>query len=136
MGKADTLLFVENNRISSYIDKEICKEVDLTQNTVVVEGGIKAIEFINNWRIKSKSQNADFPLVVFLEPQVPELNAPEILKFVQDEEWKNQKEVKIFVLASNLNQRVKSELKGFNVLGFIEKPLTVEKLKVALKKLN
>lgn len=136
MRKQATYLFVENNSISSYIDKEICKDFELIKKPEVVEGGLQAVKFLESWCSKPQDQKESHSLVVFLEAHISELSAPEILNVVQKKKVASKKGLHFFIMSSHIDKRVRSEFNDFDIIGYIEKPLTPEKLESALQKLN
>lgn len=128
--KISSVLLVDDDNINNFINERLIKKLSFTENISVVTNGQEALDFINQ-KIKSK---AALPELILLDINMPVMDGFEFI-----EQYRNipdKGKTNIIVLTTSTNDKDLHRVSDAKeVSGFINKPLTEEKLKNAISKL-
>jgi len=128
MKKLENVILVDDNTLSNYVTELILKQHNPDVLVEIQENGLEAIPFIE--QLKNKKT-----YVMLLDINMPKMNGVDFLDWYQSNDF--NKEVKIVMFTTSIRQEdIKPCLAYEAVMGHIEKPLSLEKIKNLLEKLN
>ena len=129
--RIDSVLLVDDDKINNFINERLIKKLSFADNITVVTNGQEALDFIN---LKIKAQSA-LPELILLDINMPVMDGFEFI-----EQYRNIGEkgrTNIIVLTTSTNDKDLHRVsEAKEVSGFINKPLTEEKLKNAISQLT
>jgi CheY-like chemotaxis protein len=122
----DTIFLVDDDPINNLINKRLLGKVEIAKNIVEFIEGEAALE-------KLKEFDPNQSILIFLDINMPVLNGWEFLEKYQ--EIHANRCDKIVILSSSIDYQDRLKSQGYkSVTGFLEKPLTLEKIRVQLEK--
>lgn len=126
--KIETVLLVDDDSITNFINARLIKKLDITEDIRISMNGQEALSYIHE---ASLSRNC--PELIFLDINMPVMNGIEFLQSYSKGSYCKKKPI-IIILSSSSNRKDVEELNKYpSVCGFIDKPLTTEKVKSILK---
>lgn len=129
--KLNTILLVEDDEATNFIHKRVIKQMDCTENVVVAENGIEAIEYLTS-PIDGKYPQPD---LIFLDINMPAMDGWEFLEEYKNLDEDQMAKTVIVMLTTSLNPDDKAKAGVVDVInGFMSKPLTTEMLDEVFKK--
>jgi len=118
MKKAPPILLIDSNEIDNFINQKILENSGAT-NVLIFNQAISALQYLQ--------QATDAPQLILLDIHLPVVDGFEFLdRFSQLEIAKLP--IDIFILSASISPEDKQTAMQKNCAGFIEKPLTKEKL--------
>lgn len=131
MKKINTLCIIDDDRIFTLVAKKIVNLVGFSKNVQLFKNGREALDYF-----KEEDKNSSpFPEVIFLDLNMPLMGGFDFLKELQ--KLKGSENTKVFIFTSSIDPADQRKAKEFSVVKqFVEKPLTVDKLKLISKKIN
>jgi len=125
MKKINTLCIIDDDNIFTLVAKKIVTLVGFCENTMLLKNGREALEFFKDINAKGDA----FPEIIFLDLNMPLMGGFEFLKEL--EKLEGAKNTKVFIFTSSIDPADQNRAKEFSVVErFVEKPLTVDKLKL------
>lgn len=128
MRKFKTILLVDDEESTIFINKRLLIKANITENILVARNGKEALDTILDPNIKK-------PELVFLDINMPVMDGWEFLEEYEStisSEIKSQINIVIMVTTS-LNPEDEKKAKKYSIVkSFLRKPLTMESLKMAL----
>ncbi|WP_192349084.1 response regulator [Algoriphagus sp. Y33] len=122
----DTIFLVDDDPINNLINKRLLGKVDLAENIVEFLEGAEAL-------VKLNDIDPTQSILIFLDINMPVLNGWEFLDRYQ--ELYSDRSDKIVILSSSIDYQDRLKAKEYQaVSGFLEKPLTLEKIKIQMEK--
>ncbi|RAI83719.1 response regulator [Algoriphagus yeomjeoni] len=122
----DTIFLVDDDPINNLINKRLLGKVGIAENIIEFVEGEEALNKLND--IDSSES-----LLIFLDINMPVLNGWEFLNKYQ-EAFANRCD-KIVILSSSIDYQDRFKAQGYEIVsGFLEKPLTLEKIKTQMEK--
>jgi CheY-like chemotaxis protein len=118
--KVDKVLLVDDDSISNFINRSIIEEI-LTPDIEVAENGLEALEIL-----KACISHDNCPHLIFLDINMPVMNGFEFLEAL--DKLRTKPDLKVIVLTSSRAIRDLNQASAYSILGYICKPLTVNKL--------
>jgi CheY-like chemotaxis protein len=100
---------------------------NLTDHIHITKNGLEALEFIRK-NCKEDKETAACPEVILLDVKMPIMDGFEFLQEFEATERHLANKTKIILLTSSNNPHDIERAKEFNVGGYINKPLTADKL--------
>lgn len=122
----DTIFLVDDDPINNLINKRLLGKVGIADNI---------IEFLEGEEALSKLNDVDpnESLLIFLDINMPVLNGWEFLNKYQ--EMHSNRSDKIVILSSSIDYQDRFKAQGYPIVsGFLEKPLTLDKIKIQMEK--
>lgn len=121
MIRFDTIFLVDDDPINNLINKRLLGKVQISNNIVEFFEGEDAL-------VKLNDLDPNRPILIFLDINMPVLNGWEFLEKYQ--EIHANRCDKIVILSSSIDYQDRFKAQGFKIVsGFLEKPLTLEKIK-------
>mgnify|MGYP003656159379 CR=1 FL=1 len=122
----DTIFLVDDDPINNLINKRLLSKVDIAKNILEFLEGEDALN-------KLKDFNPSQSILIFLDINMPVLNGWEFLEKYQ--EMHPDRCDKIVIVSSSIDYQDRLKAQGYkSVTGFLEKPLTLEKIKIQVEK--
>jgi CheY-like chemotaxis protein len=120
MTQFDTIFLVDDDPINNLINKRLLSKTGISSNIKEFLGGEDALAFLNNIP-------EDHHLLIFLDINMPVLNGWEFLnKYL---EYFPKRTDKIVILSSSIDFQDRQKAQEYDIVaGFLEKPLTLEKI--------
>lgn len=120
MVRFDAVFLVDDDPINNLINRRLLGKTGISDRIEEFLGGADALEKINE-------MNPDESLIIFLDINMPVLNGWEFLnKYLETFSHRNDK---IIILSSSIDFLDRQKANGYAIVsGFLEKPLTLEKI--------
>ena len=131
MKKINTLCIIDDDNIFTLVAKKIVNLVGFCENTVLLKNGREALDYFNELESKENT----FPEVIFLDLNMPLMGGFEFLREL--EKLKGSENTKVFIFTSSIDPDDQQRANEYKVVDqFVEKPLTVDKLKLISEKIS
>lgn len=130
MQKLGSILLVEDDNITNFINERLIKKLDVAEEIKVAANGSEALSFIRT-RVAGGKNSPD---LIFLDINMPVMDGFEFLQEFKQLEFPGKEKVVIVVLTTSTNQNDIEKLKNSGNTDFINKPLTKEKIEKIINK--
>lgn len=122
----DTIFLVDDDPINNLINKRLLGKVGIAENILEFLEGEEALSTLNDVAPNES-------LLIFLDINMPVLNGWEFLNKYQ--EMYGNRSDKIVILSSSIDYQDRFKAQGYPIVsGFLEKPLTLDKIKIQMEK--
>jgi len=119
-------LLVDDDTIFNFLHTEVIKAVDNSAQIDLFNSSTEGLEFLKD----ALEDKHPMPNFLFLDIRMPEMDGFEYLDELMKFPIEKFKDLRIYVLSSSLAERDKDKSLSYPIVtGFIEKTLTIEKLK-------
>jgi CheY-like chemotaxis protein len=119
-------LLVDDDSIFNFLHTEVIKTVDDSAQIDLFNSSMEGLEFLKD----ALEDKHPMPNFLFLDIRMPEMDGFEYLDELMKFPIEKFKDLRIYVLSSSLAERDKEKSLSYPIVtGFIEKTLTIEKLK-------
>jgi CheY-like chemotaxis protein len=129
MKKINSLLLVDDDKISNMLTTMLFSELYSHTHIRVAENGAQALEEIKDCLMKDEN----CPDVIFLDVEMPAMDGFEFLDKLEEINVKN---LPIVMLTSSVHARNQEKASKYKIKALIEKPLTEEKIESLLLELS
>lgn len=120
------ILLVDDDSVSNFLNKKILSTLAIMNDLHTATNGQEAIEFINN------NAGSDCPDLIFLDINMPVMDGFQFLEEFQQFPAQQRERIEIIVLTSSSNKKDVEKAYQFPILGYLNKPLTIENVKSVL----
>ena len=124
------VLLVDDDGVTNFINHRLIKKLNLTTCIQSSMNGNEALRYIKDF---SSQNDQHCPELILLDINMPVLDGFEFLEEFEKLELKNRDKVKIIVLTTSTHQKDVMKIARDAKIGYINKPLTEEKLIDCLK---
>ena len=122
MKKLNSILLVDDDPTSCFLTQYIIEEMQLTDQVYTVAGGREALDFI-----RSRGTLPDFCLdLILLDINMPDMDGFEFLEAFEN--LPNKLKSSVVMLTTSSNMRDVDKAKIYQVIDYLNKPITEEKL--------
>ena len=128
--KLKSTLLVDDDMVSNFVSERIIKSSNITEELKIVSNGHVALKLIE----KCVSSNQSCPELIFLDINMPVMDAFDFLYLYNRIDKKNKGDV--VILTSSDNPHDIEHLSQFEIVDYINKPLTKEKMESLTQKLQ
>ena len=119
-------LLVDDDTIFNFLHTEVIKAVDSSAQIDLFKYSTEGLQFLQ-YALEGKHE---MPHILLLDIRMPEMDGFEYLDELMKYPLEKFKDLRIYVLSSSLAERDKDKSLSYPIVtGFIEKTLTIEKLK-------
>jgi CheY-like chemotaxis protein len=124
MKKLNTILLVDDDEISHFINSAFIKKTNLCDIVETAIDGQEALRYLSN----CFTNNLPYPDLIFLDLKMPVMDGFEFLELFHQIHITSNTKVIIIILTSSDNPYDKEKVKKYSkVRDYITKPLTTEK---------
>jgi CheY-like chemotaxis protein len=122
--KFTKIMLVDDDEVNNFLNEEIIREMGIAQNIVVHTSGNEALLWLKeNMNMNGKGSPVD---LIFLDINMPGIDGFEFLANLKTLGSLDQLPVVLLTTSDNVRDRDKA--KGLQVRGYINKPLSREKI--------
>lgn len=125
--KKFNFILVDDDWISNYLNKLTLEAFGAANHIYSTTVGEEAVEYISNL-YRNDLRNDDISVFVFLDINMPGMDGFDVLDALQKNPDDLFYKIKFFLLSSTHNRTDLDRINNYKNVGFIEKPLTTEKL--------
>ncbi|WP_224998530.1 response regulator [Cesiribacter sp. SM1] len=136
MKKINNIIFIEDDEITCFLNKAIVEEMEVAENVHCLDDEEAALEYLKE-QCSNRSAGADpCPELIFLDLNLPFLNAFEFLERLERMPEIEVERLFIVLLTASWDVRDMEKAKQYNIQGFLNKPLTHEKIQQVILTFN
>ena len=122
----DCVLLIDEDTINGFYNAQLLSRLGIAKTVKVIPNATEAVEFIRHCCMSEDGEK--YSMLIFLDLYPASFNGNELLSIINQMTKKTLEKVGfIFLTPSLLNTGIPNE-KEHNILGAIEKPLSIEKL--------
>jgi CheY-like chemotaxis protein len=126
MNEDSLIMLVDDNKIDLFIHTEVIKQLPLKTKCLSFNFGGDALQYLSN-------QKNNWPNIILLDIHMPIMNGFDFINQYKKFPNNLRSICKIIMLSSSLNPNDQEKIKQeVEVFAFIEKPLSVDKIRNAL----
>ncbi|HVD96840.1 MAG TPA: response regulator [Cytophagaceae bacterium] len=126
--KLNCTLLVDDDVVSNFVSEKIIQNANITNELKVATNGHMAFKYIE----KCAASNKPCPDLIFLDVNMPVMDAFDFLYLYGRMDKKNRGAVVILTSSDNPNDI--EHLSQFDIMAYINKPLTKEKIDALIEK--
>ncbi len=123
------ILLVDDDDTSNFINKLVLKGMNISSEIKVSTNGEEALKYLINTILENK-ENASSTLILL--DNMPIMNGFEFLDAIKSHPEINDEDLHVCMLTSSTNPEDIRRAKQYNISGYLDKPLTAEKMKEVL----
>ena len=125
--KADIVILIDDNPTTLFYNEDVINEIYPNVEVVTYENSEKALN--NFLELKYNDKN----ILMFLDINMPDYTGYEMLAEI-DDEIEDIDNLKVVMLTSSkMKSDTEKATRFTQIIGYIEKPLTVDKIKATIK---
>jgi CheY-like chemotaxis protein len=130
MKKFNSVMVIDDDDTSNFICEMLVRKSNISENLYLMKNGKEAIDFINENCRSTQNRNMEkmCPDLIFLDLNMPVMDGLEFLAEIYSNTAINIKQTKIYMLTSSENPEDINKVIKYNVQGYINKPMTDDKL--------
>ncbi|MFD2247165.1 response regulator [Pontibacter ruber] len=132
MQKLNTILLVDDDEATNFLNELIIKKLDIAENILVARNGREAITLIRQL-CEAQQGNPGLPELVLLDINMPVLDGFGFLKAFEELSCPGKEGVQIVLLSTSLNTKDVERAKEYVIKGFLNKPLSSQQLSSLLE---
>ena len=125
MEKLKCALLVDDDSINNFINERLLKKLDIAEKIKIVLNGEEALKFIE----EIIASAAPPPDLILLDINMPVMDGFEFLQNYKKMDFPGKKSIVIVMLTTSTNPNDTKRLNDSGASGYINKPLTEQKLK-------
>jgi CheY-like chemotaxis protein len=118
------ILLIDDDEINNTINQMIIRWADFAEETVTCTSGREALNYVK----KNCLEEGNCPQIVFLDINMPAMNGFQFLEELNKVSYHFMEKVPVVMLSSSKNEQDLEMAHAYNIAGFVNKPLTPEKL--------
>lgn len=125
MEKLTCALLVDDDQTNNYLNKLLLSRLQITNKLLVALNGQEALTLVEE---HCQDASPSCPALILLDVKMPVMNGFEFLEAYAQLSIPNKQAVIIVVLTTSLHPQDVSRLENLSIAGFLNKPLTREKV--------
>lgn len=127
MPKFKNILLIDDDEDYLYLVSHSLEKLKLFETVRTSKNGNEALEYIAE--SCAQASTSAFPDVIFVDNQMPGMNGFAFLEKLNSIPGILKKKFRIYMVSAFTNEADKERLNKYKVQGFINKPLTLDKLR-------
>lgn len=133
MNKFDQILLVDDDYISNLLTRLLIEDLHLARQILVATHGEEALALIREHCLPANSNDTSgCPVLILLDINMPVMDGFEFLEAFSQLKAQLPVDVHVIMLTSSLNTKDLARASQYKIAGYLEKPLTEEKLQSVL----
>ncbi|AHM62955.1 two-component response regulator [Flammeovirgaceae bacterium 311] len=136
MKKISNVLFIEDDEITCFLNKSIVEEMQVAENIQCLDDEESALAYLKNQCRNRMAGEEACPELIFLDLNLPFLNAFEFLERLENYPEIEVERLFIVLLTASWDARDMEKAKKYHIQGFLNKPLTQEKIQEVVVNFN
>ncbi|UOQ55266.1 response regulator [Hymenobacter cellulosivorans] len=124
MPKLSCILLVDDDPITNFLNQRLLDELELTDKLLIALNGKEAISLLEEHCIERKS----CPVLILLDVNMPVMNGFDFLDAYAQLPVAQQSPSVVIMLTTSLHPRDVQRVEQLHIGGFLNKPLTKEKV--------
>jgi response regulator of citrate/malate metabolism len=129
--KFNCVLLVDDDGVTNFINHRLIKKMNITGCIQSAVNGNEALKYLKDFSLKNDNKG---PELVLLDINMPVLDGFEFLEQFQTMSFSNKENIKIVILTTSTHQKDILKISSNTHIGYINKPLTQDKLMEVLEK--
>ena len=125
------VLLVDDDQTTNYLNRLLLKRLAVADELLVAQNGLEALEVLRAHRHRPDSAE---PVLVFLDVKMPVMDGFEFLQAYEQLRAEDKAETVIVMLTTSLHPHDVERMQQLNIAGFLNKPLTKEKIDAVLQR--
>lgn len=125
MKKATCIFLVDDNQTTTFIHEQLINNLGITEELMIAPNGKIALELM----LQRQDEGKGWPELILLDLNMPVMDGIEFYQAFQQFDPEVQAAIKVVVLTSSFAYRDVQRAEEVGIRHFINKPLTMEKLK-------
>ena len=130
MQKLATILLVDDDPTSNYLNQLLLKELAVADQLLVATNGAEALHILTHVLPPAA---ADCPVLVLLDVNMPVMNGLEFLEAYRQLPPDRRQAVVLVMLTTSLHPRDVARIQALPIAGLVSKPLSEEKINAILR---
>lgn len=126
MRKLKKIFLIDDDETSNFLNNILLNQMNIVEKIEISKNGKEALK-----KVKS-SQDLDWPEVILLDINMPVMDGFEFLEEFSKIN-KSSGKTKVIILTSSDSKRDLEKAKNYKIAGYLNKPLTKEKLENIFK---
>jgi CheY-like chemotaxis protein len=131
MNKINCVLLIEDDQVTNYINNRILKGLKISDSINLACNGKEALNFIKNFALINENCG---PELILVDLNMPVTDGFEFIRAFKELNLSNSSQIKIIVLTTSSHEEDIGKIIKDKNIGYINKPLTEEKLMSAIWK--
>lgn len=125
MQKLACALLVDDDQTTNYLNKLLLVRMDVADTLLVARNGQEALDLLQT---RCKDISAAYPMLILLDVKMPVMDGFAFLEAYEQLPLEQRQAIVIVMLTTSLHPRDLDRVERLNVAGFLNKPLTKEKI--------
>ena len=126
----DSILLIEDDKITNYINERLIKRLNIASSIETALNGLEALKALT----KKKDEGRRMPNLILLDINMPVMDGFEFLQKYQSLTAADKKETVIVMLTTSTHIRDMDKLLSSGTIDVVNKPLSQEKLLQVMNK--
>jgi CheY-like chemotaxis protein len=135
MDKFNTIIIIDDNEIDTLITKLVIEYLKITSNIQSFSSAVRALEYLKLMHENTSYDNLHAPILILLDNNMPIMSGTEFLDEFNRLAIFKQKQIDILMLSADHPASLQNAVNK-KCSGFIEKPLTNQKLLIQLENIR
>jgi CheY-like chemotaxis protein len=126
MAAISCTLLVDDDETTNYLNQSLLRRMAVTDTVLVAVDGYQALELLHTHCAQVPSSTC--PALILLDLKMPRMNGLEFLEAYAQQPTERNSAVVIIMLTTSLNPRDVSRMENLPIAGYLNKPLTRDKI--------
>jgi response regulator of citrate/malate metabolism len=125
MSKINCVLLIEDDDVTNFVNNRIIKGLKISEKINLAHNGEEAFNFVKNFAMLNDNSG---PELILLDLNMPVADGFEFIHAFKELRLSNSEKIKIIVLTTSSHEEDISKIIKDKNIGYINKPLTEDKL--------
>jgi CheY-like chemotaxis protein len=130
MPKLSSVLLVDDDSTTNFLNELLLKRLDVADQLLVAENGAEALALLTT---QATTDTSGLPDLILLDVNMPVMNGIEFLEAYQQLPLAHQKTSVIVMLTTTMAGRDLARIEELSIAGLVSKPLTADKVATILQ---